>query len=90
VRHIPAVVLERKRAEEIYNQLNSNRFDSRLLQMGERGAGKPPAARFLARASCLSRVQHKAPGIRYHESITRWKTEVVLRDSAATDAYQAR
>src|SRR5580698_861216 len=35
---IPAVILERKRAEEIYNQLKQQSIDPGLLQMGERGA----------------------------------------------------
>src|SRR5690348_5202713 len=35
---IPAVVLERKRAEEIYNQLRVQRIDPGILQMGERGS----------------------------------------------------
>ena len=48
---IPAVVLERKRAEEIYNQLKQQSIDPGLLQMGERGAGEAPAALFSARAS---------------------------------------
>ena len=33
---IPAVILERKRAEEIYNQLKRQSIDPGLLQMGER------------------------------------------------------
>ncbi len=37
---IPAVVLERKRAEEIYNQLKQQTIDPGLLQMGERGAAE--------------------------------------------------
>ena len=35
---IPAVILERKRAEEIYNQLKQQAVDPGLLQMGERGS----------------------------------------------------
>src|SRR5438034_1531776 len=35
---IPAVILERKRAEEIYNQLKQQSIDPGLLQMGERGS----------------------------------------------------
>ena len=53
---IPAVVLERKRAEEIYNQLKQQSIDPGLLQMGERGPGKPREARSSARASCPSRL----------------------------------
>src|SRR6266699_5274588 len=37
---IPAVVMERKRAEEIYNQLKQQTIDPGLLQMGERGAAE--------------------------------------------------
>src|SRR6202051_739540 len=35
---IPAVVLERKRAEDIYTQLKQQAIDPGLLQMGERGS----------------------------------------------------
>ena len=35
---LPAVILERKRAEEIYNQLRQQAIDPGLLQMGERGS----------------------------------------------------
>ena len=35
---LPAVILERKRAEEIYNQLKQQAIDPGLLQMGERGS----------------------------------------------------
>ena len=35
---IPAVILERKRAEELYNQLKQQAIDPGLLQMGERGS----------------------------------------------------
>src|ERR1700687_575208 len=37
---IPAVVLERKRAEDIYTQLKQQAIDPGLLQMGERGSGE--------------------------------------------------
>src|SRR5260370_40743054 len=40
---IPAVILERKRAEEIYNQLKQQAIDPDLLQTGERTAA--PARR---------------------------------------------
>ena len=37
---IPAVILERKRAEEIYNQLKQQAIDPGLLEQGERTAGE--------------------------------------------------
>src|SRR5512136_146701 len=37
---LPAVILERKRAEEIYNSLKQQSIDPGLLQMGERSAGE--------------------------------------------------
>src|ERR1051325_10364377 len=37
---IPAVILERKRAEEIYNELKQQSIDPGLLQMGERTASE--------------------------------------------------
>ena len=49
---IPAVILERKRAEEIYNQLKQQSIDPGLLQMGERGAEEAKrSAIFSARRS---------------------------------------
>ena len=38
LRAFPAVVLERKRAEDIYNQLKQQAIDPGILQMGERGS----------------------------------------------------
>ena len=50
---IPAVILERKRAEEIYNQLKQQAIDPGLLQMGERGAEEAKRSSVSsARASC--------------------------------------
>ena len=41
---IPAVILERKRAGEIYDSLRNQSIDPGLLQMGERGAAEASLA----------------------------------------------
>ena len=48
---IPAVVLERKRAEEIYTQLKQQAIDPGLLQMGNGDRKRPNAAVCSARVS---------------------------------------
>ena len=44
VTRIPGVILERKRAEEIYNDIRTQALDPGLLQMGERMPMKRAAA----------------------------------------------
>ncbi len=67
---IPAVILERKRAEEIYNQLTAQRIDPGLLQQGERGADEARhSAAFSARIFPIPAHGTKRMEIEYHESI---------------------
>jgi Ca-activated chloride channel family protein len=67
---IPAVILERKRAEEIYNQLTAQRIDPGLLQQGERGADEARhSAAFSARIFPIPSHGTKRMEIEYHESI---------------------
>ena len=67
---IPAVVLERKRAEEIYNQLKRQTIDPGLLQMGERGAGEAArSAIFSARIVPIMPFGTKRLEFEYHESM---------------------
>ena len=67
---IPAVILERKRAEEIYNQLKQQAVDPGLLQMGERGAEEAKRTSvFSARIVPIPAFGTKRLEIEYHQSI---------------------
>jgi Ca-activated chloride channel homolog len=67
---IPAVVLERKRAEEIYNELKQQAIDPGLLQMGERSAGEARhTSTFSARIVPIPAYGTKRLEFEYHESI---------------------
>src|SRR5947209_1451813 len=64
---IPAVVLERKRAEEIYEGLKQQAIDPGLLQMGERTEGH--SSSFTARITPIPAYGTKRLEFEYHESI---------------------
>jgi Ca-activated chloride channel family protein len=67
---IPAVILERKRAEEIYNQLKQESIDPGLLQMGERTASEARhTSTFSARIVPIPAYGTKRLEFEYHESI---------------------
>ena len=67
---IPAVILERKRAEEIYNELKQQAIDPGLLQMGERTASEARhTATFSARIVPIPAYGTKRLEFEYHESI---------------------
>ena len=88
---IPAVILERKRAEEIYNQLKQQSIDPGLLQMGERGAEEAKrSAIFSARIVPIPAYGTKRLEFEYHESIPveDWKSYFAI--PLRPDAYQAQ
>src|SRR3954468_1969677 len=67
---IPAVILERKRAEDIYNQLKQQSIDPGLLQMGERGSEEAKhTSIFSARITPIPAYGTKRLEIEYHELI---------------------
>ncbi|HET6843686.1 MAG TPA: VIT and VWA domain-containing protein [Candidatus Angelobacter sp.] len=67
---IPAVILERKRAEEIYNQLTQQRIDPGLLEMGERTADEARRTSvFSAKIAPIPAYGTKRLEFEYHESI---------------------
>ena len=88
---IPAVVLERKRAEDIYTQLKQQAIDPGLLQMGERGSKKPSANRYSARAS-YSIQPHgtKRLEIEYHQSIPVENLKSYFAIPLRPDAYASQ
>jgi Ca-activated chloride channel family protein len=88
---IPAVILERKRAEEIYNQLKQQAIDPGLLQMGERGAEEDKRTSvFSARITPIPAYGTKRLEIEYHESIPVENLKSYLAIPLRPDAYQAQ
>ena len=79
---IPAVVLERKRAEDIYTQLKQQAIDPGLLQMGERGSEEAKRSSvFSARIVPIQPHGTKRLEIEYHQSIPGREPEILFRDS---------
>src|SRR4051812_8945962 len=85
---IPAVILERKRAEEIYNQLVAQRIDPGLLQQGERGAEEARhSAAFSAKIFPIPAHGTKRMEIEYHESIPIENLKSLFAIPLRPDAY---
>ena len=88
---LPAVILERKRAEEIYNQLKQQSVDPGLLQMGERGSEEAKRASvFSARIVPIVPFGTKRLEIEYHESIPVENLKSYFAIPLRPDAYQAQ
>jgi Ca-activated chloride channel homolog len=88
---IPAVILERKRAEEIYNQLKPQAVDPGLLQMGERGAEEAKQSSvFSARIVPIPAYGTKRLEFEYHESIAVENLKSYFAIPLRPDAYQAQ
>lgn len=88
---IPAVILERKRAEEIYNQLKQQPIDPGLLQMGERGSEEAKrSAIFSARIVPIAAYGTKRLEFEYHESIPVENLKSYFAIPLRPDAYQAQ
>jgi Ca-activated chloride channel homolog len=88
---LPAVILERKRAEEIYNQLKQQSIDPGLLQMGERGAEEAKrSAIFSARIVPIPAYGTKRLEFEYHESISVENLQSYFAVPLRPDAYHAQ
>src|SRR6516164_6308461 len=88
---IPAAILERKRAEEIYNQLRQQRIDPGLLQMGERGSEEAKrTAVFSAKIVPIPAFGTKRLEIEYHESIPVENLKSYFAIPLRPDAYSAQ
>ena len=88
---LPAVILERKRAEEIYNQLKQQSIDPGLLQMGERGSEEAKRSSvFSARIVPIAAYGTKRLEIEYHESIPVENLKSYFAIPLRPDAYQAQ
>jgi Ca-activated chloride channel family protein len=85
------VILERKRAEEIYNQLKQQAIDPGLLEMGERGAEEAKRTSvFSARIVPIPAYGTKRLEIEYHESIPVENLKSYFAIPLRPDAYQAQ
>jgi len=88
---LPAVILERKRAEEIYNQLKQQSIDPGLLQMGERGAEEAKRSSvFSARITPIPAWGTKRLEIEYHESIPVENLKSYFAIPLRPDPYSAQ
>lgn len=88
---IPAVVLERKRAGELYNQLKQQAIDPGLLQMGERGSEEAKrSAVFSARIVPIPPFGTKRLEFEYHERIPVESMKSYFAIPLRPDAYQAQ
>lgn len=88
---LPAVILERKRAEEIYNQLKRQLLDPGLLQMGERGSEEAKRSSvFSARIVPIPAYGTKRLEIEYHESIPVENLKSYFAIPLRPDAYQSQ
>ena len=88
---IPAVILERKRAEEIYNQLKMQAIDPGLLQMGERGAEEAKrSSAFSARIVPIPAYGTKRLEFEYHQTIPVENLKSYFAIPLRPDAYQAQ
>jgi Ca-activated chloride channel family protein len=88
---LPAVILERKRAEEIYNQIKQQAIDPGLLQMGERGSEDAKRSSvFSARITPIPAYGTKRLEIEYHESIPVENMKSYFAIPLRPDAYSAQ
>src|SRR6201981_2356240 len=88
---LPAVILERKRAEEIYTQLKQQSIDPGLLQMGERGAEEAKRSSvFSARITPIPAYGTKRLEIEYHKSIPVENLKSYFAIPLRPDAYSSQ
>jgi len=88
---IPAVILERKRASQIYNQAKQQAIDPGLLQMGERGVEEARrSAAFSARIVPIPPFGTKRLEFEYHETVPVENLKLFFAIPIHPDAYQAQ
>ena len=91
VTRIPGVILERRRAEEIYQSLRVQMIDPGLLQQGQAGAGEARrTAVFSARVTPIPGYGFKRIEIEYHERIPVENLQSYFAIPLRPDAYQAQ
>ena len=88
---IPAVILERKRASEIYEQLKRQSIDPGLLQLGEQDAeAAKRSAIFSAKIVPIPGYGTKRLEFEYHEAIPVENLKSYFAIPLRPDAYQAQ
>jgi Ca-activated chloride channel family protein len=88
---IPAVILERKRAGEIYDELKQQSIDPGLLQMGERGSEEAKrSAIFSARIVPIPGFGTKRLEFEYHQAIPVENLQSYFAIPLRPDAYQGQ
>src|SRR5580704_4029113 len=88
---IPGVILERKRAEEIYNDIRAQALDPGLLQMGERDADEARrSAIFSARVVPIPAYGTKRVELEYQERLTLEQGESMFAIPLRPDVYRAQ
>jgi len=91
VTRIPGVILERRRAQEIYNNLKWQAIDPGLLQRGERTAAEASrSAAFSARIVPIPAFGTKRVEIEYRENIPVENLKSLFAIPLHPDAYQAQ
>ena len=91
VTRIPGVILERRRAEEIYEQARAQAIDPGLLQQGERGSDEATrSAVFSARIVPIPAYGAKRVEMEYHEVIPVEDLHSMFAIPLRPDAYQAQ
>src|SRR5579863_6938448 len=88
---IPGVILERKRAEEIYNDIRAQALDPGLLQMGERDADEARRTSiFSARVVPIPAYGTKRIEMEYQERLTVDLSESMFAIPLRPDVYRAQ
>lgn len=88
---LPAVILERKRAEEIYEGLKQQAIDPGLLQMGEHGSTEARRASiFSAKITPIPAYGTKRLEFEYHESIPVENLKSVFNISLRPETYHVQ
>ncbi len=91
VTRIPGVILERRRAEEIYQQAKMQAIDPGLLQQGERGLDEASrSAVFSARIVPIRAYGTKRLEMEYQQEIPVERFESMLAVPLRPDAYHAQ
>ncbi len=88
---IPGVILERKRAEEIYNDIRAQALDPGLLQMGERDADEARRSSiFSARIVPIPAYGTKRVEMEYQERLAVEQSESMFAIPLRPDVYRAQ
>jgi Ca-activated chloride channel homolog len=91
VTRIPGVILERKRAEELYNEIRAQAIDPGLLQQGERGADEARrGAVFMAKVVPIPAYGNKRVETEFQERLQVDNLQGYLSLPLRPDAYKVQ